>query len=302
MGWWGRKQKVMKINKYLLKATPYLTSILVGLILYFIGLNLSENIRGLFISLSAAFFAIPLIYLFYQVAQNLSKKRLNKEIFDYAKMQVDREVLSIINQLNKIVYPIEERNFSQAGVSKFLSLGKDDLKEVLSKNEYLGFQIFKKWEVTEDNLHEVLKNSYMLKSLENEQIISIISIIKGLRNLDSIQKIEELYAITDKKATSYKVVHGKELNEENVKFPDRYLLLRNLGDNKYLVADFGDFPLYNADKLLQVFIINKNLLEAYISAILDLISEINIWVDLTGWEFVIDTKMFRLGYKVTVGN
>ena len=101
----------MKINKYLLKVTPYLISILVGLVLYFIGLNLSENIRVLFTSLSAAFFAIPLIYLFYQVAQNLSKKRLNKEIFDYAKMQVDREVLSIINQLHQIAYPLEKRAF-----------------------------------------------------------------------------------------------------------------------------------------------------------------------------------------------
>ena len=172
----------------MLKILPYFASILVGLLFWFIGLRLSGDIKSLFIGLAAAFFAIPLIYLFYQRAHNLSQKRLNKEMFDYAKMQIDREILSIINQLHKTVYPLEARNFSQADVSKFLSLGKDDLKEVLSKNEYLGFQIFKKWEVTEDNLHEVLKNSYMLKSLENEQIISIISIIKSLRGLESIQK------------------------------------------------------------------------------------------------------------------
>jgi len=290
------------MKKKLLKISPYSASILAGLLFLFIGLKQSEDIKGLFISISAAFFAIPLIYLFYQKAHNLSQKRLNKEMFDYAKIQIDREILSIINQLHKTVYPLEARNFSQADVSKFLSLGKDDIEEVLSKNEYLGFQIFKKWEVTEDNLHEVLKNSYMLKSLENEQIISIISIIKSLRGLESIQKIEELYARTDKKATSYKIVSGRELNEENIRFPNRYLLLRDLGDNKYLVADFGDFPLYNVDKLLQIFTMNENLLEAYSSAIFDLMSEINIWVDLTGGEFVIDTKMFRLGYKVTVGN
>jgi len=32
--------------------------------------------------------------------------------------------------------------------------------------------------------------------------------------------------------------------------------------------------------------------------ILDLIGEINIWVDLTGGEFIVDTEMFRLGHKV----
>ncbi len=292
----------MEIRKRLLRILPYFASILAGLLFLFIGLRLSGDIKGLFIGISTVFLAIPLIYLFFQKAHNLSQKKLNKEIFDYAKMQIDRDILSIINQLQKIVYPLKEKDFSPTGISKFLSLGKADVKEILSKNEYLGFQVFKKWEVSEENLHEILKNSYMLKSLENEQIISIISIIKSLRHLESIQKGEEVYSRIDKKATSYKIVAGKELNEENIEFPDRYLLLEDLGHNKFQVADFGDFPQYNTNKLLQTFIMNENLLEIYSSAIFDLITELNIWVDLTGGEFVVDTKMFRLGYKVTIDN
>ena len=283
----------MTLKKTLLKILPYFVSILVALLFYFTGLQLSENIRDLFINIAAAFFAIPLIYLFYQVSRNLSKKRLNKEIFDYAKMQVDRETLSIINQLHKIVYPLEEREFSETGVNEFLSLGKDDIKEILSKNKYLGFQIFKKWEVSEENLNTILKNSFIIARLDNDQIISIILMIKSLRYLESIQKSEELYVQTGKKTTSYKIVAGKELNEDNIKFPDRYLLLKDLGDNKSLVADFGDFPLYMVSKLLQVFTINEKYLELYAGGILNLIREINNWVDLTGGEFVIDTKMFR---------
>lgn len=118
--------------------------------------------------------------------------------------------------------------------------------------------------------------------------------------MESIQKGEELYTSIDKKATSYKIVHGKELHAENVKFPDRYLLLRDLGNNKSLVADFGDFAPYNVDKLLQIFTINERYLEIYSSVIFDLMGEINNWVDLTGGEFVIDTKMFRLRHKETI--
>ncbi len=290
----------MTLKKTLLKILPYFVSVVVALLFYFTGLKLSENIRGLFINIAAAFFAIPLIYLCYQVAHNRSQKRLNKEAFEYRKMEVDREILSIINQLQKIVYPLEERDFSTKGINEFLSIGKHHLEEVLSKNEYLGFQIFKKWEVSEDNLHKVLENSFMFKRLQNEQIASIISIIKSLRNLESVQQSEELYARTNKKVTSHKIVSGKELNEENIKLPDRYLLLKELGDNKSQVADFGDFPPYNINKLLQIFTIKEKYLETYSSSILDLIGEINIWVDLTGGEFIIDTEMFRLGYKVTV--
>jgi len=281
------------IKKTLLKILPYFVSILVALLFYFTGLQLSENIRGLFINIAAAFFAIPLIYLFYQVAQNLSKKRLNKEIFDYAKMQVDRETLSIINQLHKIVYPLKEREFSEMRVNEFLSLEKDDIKEILSKNEYLGFQIFKKWEVSEENLHTILKNSLIIARLDDDQIISIILMIKSVRYLESIQESEELYIQTGKKATSYKIVAGKELNEDNIKFPDRYLLLKDLGDNKSLVADFGDFPLYNVGKLLNTFTINEQYCEHYADGIYNLMVDVNNWFHVTGGEFVIDTKMFR---------
>jgi hypothetical protein len=292
----------MKINKYLLKATPYLISILVGLIFYFIGLNLSENIRGLFTSLSAAFFAIPLIYLFYQVSQNLSQKRLNKEIFDYAKMQVDREVLSIINQLHKIVYTLGERDFSDKGINKFLSLEKKELKELLSKNEYLGFQIFKEWETIDENLQDILRNSFILDRLGDDQIISIILVFKSLRALERIQKNERLYSNTDKEATSYRIVSTKELSERNVELPDRRFLLEDLGDNKSRIVDFGDFPSYRMDKLLNLFAVNGEYLEAYAECIIQFIKDIKNWVDLTGAEFVVDAKMFRLVHKTKRGD
>ncbi len=133
----------------------------------------------------------------------------------------------------------------------------------------------------------------VIARLDDDQIISIILMIKNLRYLESIQKSEELYVQTGKKATSYKIVAGKELNEDNIRFPDRYLLLKDLGDNKSLVAGFGDFPLYNVSKLLQVFTINGEYLELYVGGIFNLTREFNNWVDLTGGEFVIDTKMFR---------
>lgn len=147
--------------------------------------------------------------------------------------------------------------------------------------------------MSEGNLHDILKNSYILARLSDEQIISIILIIKKLRDLDMIQKSEGLYIATGKKATSHKVVAGKELNEANIKFPERYLLLQDLGDDKSLVADFGDFHLYNVDKLLYYFKINESYLEGYAESIFQMIIEVSNWLDLTGREFVIDTKMFR---------
>ena len=292
----------MKIKKHLLIISPYFISILVGIVLLLIAFNIKGDIKGLLINLAASFFAIPLIFLFYQKANELSKRRLNKEIFDYAKMQIDREALSIVNQLQKMVYPLDQRDLSEKGTNEFLSLKKTDLNNILCKNNYLGFQIFKKWEVTENNLHDILKNSYILKSLGDEQIIALISMINDLRSLEGIQKNDSTYLKIDKKVVSLKIVAGKEMNKRNTTFPDRYLLLKKLSGDEYQIIDFGDFPTYKRDELLKSFLINEQFLEFYCDAISDLLKNINNWLDLTGREFIIDTKMFRLGYKPVVHN
>lgn len=56
------------------------------------------------------------------------------------------------------------------------------------------------------------------------------------------------------------------------------------------------------DKLLQIFKIDDKYIGICADAIFDLISEINNWVNLTGKEFLVDTKMFRLGVYSTINN
>ena len=291
----------MDRRKWLLGGLPYVVSVLAGLLFLRIGLELDRDTGGLFTSISAAFFAIPLIYLFYQLTQNLSQKRLSKEAFDYAKMQIDRQMLSIINQLHKMVYPLESRGFSPTVVSKFLSLRQDDLRQILSSNAYMGFQVLKSWEVAEESLHEVLRNSFILKRLENSQVISIISVIKSLRCLEGVQRTEGLYARTEEEASSFKVVAGSELNSENIRFPNRYLLLKDLTDNRCVVADFGDFAPYDVDKLLRMFVVDQGFLEIYSGAIFDLLGDVSNWLQLTGGEFVVDPKVFRMRRRTTAG-
>jgi len=63
-------------------------------------------------------------------------------------------------------------------------------------------------------------------------------------------------------------------------------------------VDIGDFAAYNRNRLLQIFVINEKLRDIYSAALSDLIEDINVWLDLTGGEFVVDTKMFRVGYKI----
>jgi hypothetical protein len=287
-----------KHRQIVLRVWPYLSCILAGLILFLVGIRLAEDFKGLFLNMAAAFFVIPFLYLIYELARKSSQKKLNKELFDYAKMQIDRELMSIVNQLIKLVYPYQKQNFSFQGIQEFLSQNSSQIRNVIQSSDYLGFQTLKNWSISEKNLHSILENSFILHCLEDDQIISVISILKEVRSLESVQRnVADLYVDTEKKADNYKIRSAKEIGGRNIEYPDRYLLLRHQQNEKYQVTDFGDFAPYHFGDLLKIFRFNDKYMEGFTDSIFDLIERINEWLDLTGSEFLIDTKMFRLGMK-----
>jgi hypothetical protein len=276
---------------------PYAACLIAGYLLYNAGLELEGDAKGLVHNITAAFIAIPCLYVIYEVAQRFSQKRLNKEIFEYAKMIIDREALSIVGQLIKTVYPYETSDTSFQGIQTFLSLEKINVKGLIEESEYLGFQAFKNWVVTENKLHEILSNAFVVQRMDNEQIIAVITLIKSLQRLEAIQKLETLYEVTERKAEKYHIQSGKMINPLNTEYPDRYLLLKPLKDDKHVVVDFGDFAPYQSSKLLNICMVQPQYFDTYENAISDVISDINRWLEVTGGEFLIDTKMLRIGFR-----
>jgi hypothetical protein len=130
--------------------------------------------------------------------------------------------------------------------------------------------------------------------MEDEQIISIISILKSLRKLESIQGVDKLYIETGEVAKNFKIKRGVEINFRNKDFPYRYLLLKNLSKDKYVVSVLGDIPNYNINKCLGYYRINNKLLDIYSQFIFDLINSVSNWLEVTGNEFFVDTKMFKV--------
>ena len=248
-------------------------------------------------NISAALFAIPVILFFYELIKGISDSRLNGEIFGYGKMQVDREVLGIAHQLMKILYPFEDISFGPASINNFLSLSKEDIQNILVKNEYFGFQVLRSWEVYEEKLEGVLKNSFIIQKLDNGQVIAIIEILKSMRDFEQVQNAANMFIQTGKKETKYKLVKGDEINPANSKYPDRFLLLRHNNGDLFQVVDFPDIPRYNEKNALNTYKLNPAGIKYYGEAIYSLITDLGSWVSMTGNEFLIDTKQFRMGHR-----
>ena len=290
-----------KIKKYCLLSLPYFICIIAGCIFYALGSKFNSDLKGLIQGIAGSFLSIPILYLIYELSRNYSQQKINKELFDYAKMQIDRDVLAIINQLMKAILPYEKVAISPENIKTFLSQSQSDLVATIKTNEYLGFQVFKNWSITERNITEILENSFILQRLDNDQLIAIIALLKEIRAFEFIPKnMDDLYILTGEKAKEYKIESGENLNERNNEYPDRYILLKHLEQNEFIVIDFGDFALYQKEKLLQIYRINDKYLDNFAISFLGVINSIKLWVELTGYEFIIDKKMVRSSLRKNV--
>lgn len=286
------------MKKLLLRAYPYVACVVAGVVLLLVSNALSGKIQSLVLGIAGAFFAIPCLYVIYESARSFSSHQLNKELFEYVKMRIDREILSVVNQLMKLVQTYEQRDASFKGINAFLSQDGQQLSTAMKGKEYLGFQILKEWDVSENNLEQILESPFVLQKLENDQAIAVVTLMKQIRSLADVGKnVTDLYELTNEESPHYRVQAGVDMNQGNSNYPDRYLLLKRITADNYQVADFGDFPPYQVSRLLHFYRINEKYREAYANEIADVMAAVNHWVELTGREFLIDTRTFRLGTR-----
>lgn len=286
------------MKRYFLKIIPYLFALCFGLILYYVAIKSEENIRSLFINIASVFIAIPLLFIIYELIQKYSKRKLNKEIFDFAKLQIDIEFMGMCHQLIKLIYPYEKQNNTFKGINNLLNLTSNDIKNEMSNDKYFAFQSLKNWYINEKNIQDLLNNSFIINKLNDDQIISIINVLKNVRSLQNIYRnINDLYIISDNKIDGFTIQSGLEMNPDNSKYPDRFLLLKNLEDDKYQVFDFGDFEKFKVSKLLFECSVNPKYIDLLSTSIYDTLQSINKWLEYTGFEFIIDTRMYKIRRK-----
>ncbi len=282
------------MKKLSLKILPYFISLTFGLILFTISINSDDNLKSLLINISSAFIAIPLLYLIYDLVHQASRKKLNKEVFEYAKMQIDRELINISHQFVKLIYPYDKQNKSFDGITKLLNLGKDEIANEFISNTYLGFQVLKNWYVSETKIQNMLDSSFILSKLDDDQIIAIINVLKNVRSVQDIYRnIDELFLMSDTKIKGFKVQSGSQLSEQNSEYPDRYLLLRELDKEQHQVFDFGDFEQFKLSKLLLECNLNPKYINLLSESIFETLKSINNWLEYTGSEFLIDMRMYK---------
>lgn len=281
-------------KRTLIRLLPFFISATVGIALYFLASKAVNNANSILINLSATLLAVPLIYMFYQIFVRISERKLSKEISDYSKMLVDTEILSVLNQLGKFLYPGYEFQLNPKSVKNICELKKDDLKKIISKGKYLGFQVKKNWEHSIESVSGKIQNNQIINRMDSDLLCIIISFLQSIHSFELFIKRVDYLEKTEKKADDYKIICGSQLNPiENNRLPDRLILLKKIDGEKGVVIDFGDFKKYQAVDLLNYYRIKKEYADYLAEIINNIILVINEWISSTGYEFIIDENLFK---------
>lgn len=283
---------VDQVERNIFKALPYIVSVIFGIILYFIGIEFSNNLNNLFMNLAASFFTIPLFLVFYESIDNFSKRKLNKKILRYAKKSVDTEILSIALQVNKIIFPIEKKDCPLFSDVKF-----DNFDKVIQNNEFLGFHLFKSWNNIENNIENILKTPIVNHIFDGELIICILEILSNIRSLKIIQNYDDFAFDIKKETNHFQVIKNPKGNNEDTNCIAQFLLTKKIDNEKIQLCDFGNISKENLDKTLKYFKINPKYYGLYSWIIFRLLESIKNWKNLSGKELFIDNELFSVIYS-----
>lgn len=279
--------------KIVLKTLPYLASFLTGIFFYWLSLYRTDNLSSLLINIASAFIAIPFLYFIYELSKSYSHRKINSEIYDYAKKKIDKDIISLAKQIMILIYPYYYTNTSIRDITRLLSISLNDLSEQLSRNKFVGFQIFKNYSEIYRNIERVFDSPFILNRLSEQQITSVIKLIKSLHSLeDVIVNVPDLFIITEETDDRFEILGGS-----NKDYPNSYLLLEKKNDKESKVIDWGGIISFKKKYLLNICRMNTKYLEPFSNEVFDILLNINKWLSLTGNEFVIDTKRFKFSFK-----
>ena len=210
----------------------------------------------------------------------------NKKYFSSIKREIDLSLQAILIDISKLLF---FRDVPMCyNYNKILHFTIDELSMELFEKNLLGFQLFKN---NIPHLEEFIKfyNNQIYLNFLNEKerniLAKIILQFKDLLNLISNIEIYDKGKIEEK----FALIDAFKMNKENQE--DSYILIEKLEGGKSIVLDSGTFKKTQLALVTYYFRIKSESIIIVAKKILELSSEINEWIRLTGDYFIFNKRL-----------
>ncbi len=220
------------------------------------------------------------------------KEHSKDEIRQYIKQQIDKEILTICNQLFKIIYGYDKQ-YTLDSIWQMLNLTEDEIQRELFEKRFLRFTVLKDWKDFMEKLQHAMNQPFFTQNAEPIFVTSLIKVVKGLEAMAVVFGNGKLFNDTDKVIEGFRIVDGHKMNSDNPK--DSYLLTKEIGgDDKGVVVDFGTIRKFNLKRTRTILTINNDLFFGVVLSIRELLQGIDSWTSATGNQLILDPLTFRM--------
>ncbi|HEX8763119.1 MAG TPA: hypothetical protein VF733_05170 [Candidatus Saccharimonadales bacterium] len=276
----------------ILKRFPYAIAIIAGLLFYLLASLTSDNLSGLLLNISASLVTIPIVIFSYEAIKEKVAKEDNRDLSEYVKMNIDREILSLLNRVSPLVIGTPTPGLNK--VLKLLNMNEEKMRKTLENYSPMAYYLATDWGYSEDQFALLLANELIYNNLSVDERNAFIRLIKAVRTLEYATS-PRFYKKGGDANPKYTIVKGSEIDQVT-KFQNRYLLMaKTKKSNELAVAAFNDLKMgkYKID-LLTPMKPNNDGKELLLSCTLEILECISAWSQSRGKDFLIDSRNFRM--------
>lgn len=181
----------------------------------------------------------------------LDKQHSKDVIYENIKLQVDQHLMAIANLGYKLFYGYKGF-ITPRDLFNLVDLTEQELSELLSADDFMGFQLFKNTESLQDSFQAIVNNPIFAKHIDDDKVAALIKLGNALYLLnENLANRRELFRKTEKTVSGFRTIEGTAVEAGNK--PGKFLLLKTIDQEKGVVMDSGDFTRYRQADLLTFF-------------------------------------------------
>lgn len=167
------------MKKLLIKVLPFLVAFITGILMYIVTVKLIKDsgLNNLLINIASGLISIPLVFIFYDVINIITSRKLHNSIFESVTFEINTQLFELIRFICSLLQISVPENTSD--LDDFLEL---DNNEILHKLTLTNTQI-QTLEEIKKQLLTIIHKQTTLEILSEQQISAILSIIKAITYL-----------------------------------------------------------------------------------------------------------------------
>ncbi len=219
-------------------------------------------------------------------------------IRDYYNSKIYTSLFNLISDCYKVLYGYQ-KGISKKGINRVLNLNEKDIREKLSNQSFLGFQLFKSYPMVINDLEIQLEKILIIRQYNDNYYVPLVQIIDTLKLHDKLLnrkfQVSKAELVSKNENCDWALMHNIKIEG----LPNRFVLMRKTKNNADLgvVIDFGDIIRDDMQKeLLYSFKLSALNIEFFVNFYKRIISSINKWIDNNGGEFILDET--ELEFKI----